>query len=116
MTIAVCSLLYHLYDYIYYSRTHLPYYAVMVMQAVGVPIGIIIVPLGFLCSFYYQHFHRTCCTRATQRQYEKLDTGKAMCPASERISQPSNSFFSRYSLYEWIHISDGVMILHMCKL
>ena len=82
--------------YLYYSRTHLthlPYYAVVVVQAVGAPIGILVVPLGFLCSFYYQHFHRTCCTRATRRQYEKLDTGKATSPASERISQPSNTFF-----------------------
>ena len=76
--------------YIYYTH---PYYAVMVMEAVGPPIGILIVPLGFLCSFYYQHFHRTCCTRATRRQYENLDAGKATCPASERISQPSNTFF-----------------------
>ena len=79
--------------YIYYSRTHHPYYAVMVMEAVGVPMGTLIVPLGYLCSFYYQHFHRTCCTRATRRQYEKLDAGKATCPASERITQPSNTFF-----------------------
>ena len=79
--------------YVYYSRTHLPSYAVVVMQAVGVPIGTLIVPLGFLCSFYYQHFHRTCCARATRRQYEKLDAGKATCPASDRISLPSNTFF-----------------------
>ena len=83
----------HMLCYFYYSRTHLPSYVVMVMQAAGVPISTLIVPLGFLCSFYYQHFHRTCCTRATRRQYEKLDAGKATSPASERISQPSNTFF-----------------------
>ncbi len=79
--------------YFLHAQIHIHDFTVMILQAVSVPLGLLIFPLGFLCSFNYQHFQKIFCFkgRRRRRQYANLDEGT--CPASDRVSQPSSTFF-----------------------
>ena len=58
-----------------------------------VPLWHLIIPCGFMGSFYFRHFRNICCKKR-HRQYDRIEDAKNTIPVSERVTAPSNTFFN----------------------
>lgn len=71
-------------------------YAVWILHSIVPPICVLIIPFGFLGSFYFEYLKKKLCqARSSKRsraraQYEQLDN---TAPLSERRSSPSSTYF-----------------------
>ena len=79
---------------IFYAIREDQSYAVWIFHSVVPPICILILPFGFLGSFYFEYFQRKFCLskfrKKSRAQYEKLDN---TAPLSERQTSPSSTYF-----------------------
>lgn len=70
---------------------------VLVVHGAIIPLCHLIIPFGFLGSYYFSHFKKKCCKRRFRRaHYENLawrDPNKT-APLSERRSAPSSTYFN----------------------
>ena len=81
-------------------------YGLWLLHAIAVPLGVLVFPLGyFLCfhpvggsivQFVYRNIIQKCCRHMTSLDFDgeqSLTLLRATAPASNRISQPSTTFF-----------------------
>ena len=71
------------------------HYGMWLYHGIIIPLCQLIIPFGFLGSFYYRHFQKRCCKKHVQRSnYNRIDDQVKTFPASSRISAPSSTFFN----------------------
>lgn len=70
------------------------HYPMWIYHGVIIPLCQLIIPFGFLGSFYFKHIQNECCMKLIRRnQYQRVKAVNATCPVSDRTSMPSNTFF-----------------------
>lgn len=69
------------------------HYPMWIYHGVIIPICQLIIPFGFLGSFYFQHLRHHCCVKQMRRGYLRLEGANKTCPESTRVSMPSQTFF-----------------------
>lgn len=69
------------------------HYSLWVIHGLIIPLCHLIIPFGFLGSFYFGHFRKKCQQYARKRKYNILEGSHATCPTSQRNSAPSSTFF-----------------------
>ena len=72
-----------------------PYkYGMWLYFGVIIPLCQLIIPVGFLGSFYFNHFYLKCCKKHARRhQYNRLENQRKTFPASKNSTTPSSTFF-----------------------
>ena len=69
-------------------------YPMWLFYGAMIPLWHLIIPCGFMGSFYFRHFRNICCNKR-YRQYEIIqDSKNTHIPVSERVTAPSNTFFN----------------------
>ena len=69
-------------------------YGLWLLYGAMITLWHLIIPCGFMGSFYFSHIKNICWKKYKRRiQYERLDDRNTV-PASERVTAPSNTFFS----------------------
>lgn len=70
-------------------------YSLWLYHGILVPLCQLIIPFGFLGSFYFKHFRNKCCKKHVKRQqYNRLKEQNKTFPVSDRSTVPSNTFFN----------------------
>lgn len=67
-------------------------YSFTLYHGATIPLCQLIIPFGFLGSFYYKHFQNKCCKKINQ--YKRLKEHNKTFPASDRSTVPSSTFFN----------------------
>ena len=69
------------------------HYSMWVIHGLIIPLCHLIIPFGFLGSFYFTYFRNKCRQYARKKKYSKLEATNVTYPASRRITAPSSTFF-----------------------